>query len=248
MLQLHRNTQEIGLLHVCIDERGKFADSQFIALAAWISDVHRWTAFSMRWTECLDKHELQSLHTTDFMRPFPYQGTDYDEDRKKSILQELLGIVHDFTASAFVVALDCAAYRGLKSHQRQRLLNDPRMFAFSQSMWGLMETLDAAGWKDPVSLIIDDDEEYAIQFYKLLKRVRLSGESLRSRISAICFVDDEAYEPVQAADLLAWVAGRRLQGGGEWDRMLNAALKDRGRSLLYNEAELVRYAERSKTR
>jgi hypothetical protein len=56
----------------------------------------------------------------------------------------------------------------------------------------------------PVGVIIDDDPEYAKDFYDLLDALRVQIPRVRSRISAITFGDDNHYPALQMADMIAF--------------------------------------------
>ena len=53
-----------------------------------------------------------------------------------------------------------------------------------------------------VSVICDDDEELALPTYKLFRLAKKQNE-IAKRVRGICFADDLAYIPLQAADLIA---------------------------------------------
>jgi hypothetical protein len=236
-----------GMLHGCFDERGKFADSEFICLTGLISNVPGLRSLSEQWVLALRRHGLTSMHTKDFMRPAPYQNTKYEKSKKIEILSELMGLIHTHTFSAWVVSLDCAAYRNLKPHERQMLGdNDPHLFIFFESMKAFIATLDEAQWTRPVAITIDDEEKYSIECYKLIKRVKSYRPEWRSRPGGICFLDDDNYQPLQAADLIAWVAGRQYREAEDreiWAALLDACLKDRGRAHLFNAENLSEWAQ-----
>jgi hypothetical protein len=73
----------------------------------------------------------------------------------------------------------------------------------------------------PISIIIDDDQEHAFDYYKHLNNLKTHPDEqfkmVKDRISSISFCRDDIYPGIQAADMIAWVARRYKVEGTEID-------------------------------
>lgn len=227
-LSLPRNDKYIGVLHAVLDERGKFADSNYICLALWLSDMGRWVEFAKEWRTLLSIYKMDFLHTKDFMRPRLYHRQDKERspDEKKDILRSFMRVANNHTTGAGVVVVSCADFAALKPHEKQLLGNDPSLFAFHQAMAGLVGLLESVHWRSPVGLCVDDEEKYSIKCYELIKDLQRMRETWRKRLKSICFTDDEIYEPLQAADLYAWLVGKKFETKtAEWDEIISTGTR-----------------------
>jgi hypothetical protein len=71
--------------------------------------------------------------------------------------------------------------------------------AFMRTM---MQVADFASETDRISLICDEDEQTALAFYGLYRRLKKVVPSVRKRLVAISFADDRYVFALQAADLI----------------------------------------------
>jgi len=62
----------------------------------------------------------------------------------------------------------------------------------------------------PLSIVVDDDPEFAMGCYDYVNQLKREFPKVRERVHSVCFVNDESYSGVQAADMLAWEARRLM--------------------------------------
>ena len=77
------------------------------------------------------------------------------------------------------------------------------------------------------NLLCDDSEEYSSECLKVYRRFRKLEPGLASKIGSLCFVNDETYPPIQAADLMAFCRRRELEGNPPlvWKNVLKKILE-----------------------
>jgi hypothetical protein len=89
--------------------------------------------------------------------------------------------------------------------------NDPCYVAFARE---ILQITDFCGEKDGLSLICDEDEETAPNFYKLYRRIKKVWPKAKDKLAGITFADDKFLFALQAADLVASLirleAGRKM--------------------------------------
>lgn len=94
----------------------------------------------------------------------------------------------------------------------------PMQFCFSRLMRLVMKKIQE--WeaqlgepypKGSGSLIFDDDEEYAVQCYRLYAEIRKGRADVKRFFSVFSAADDEIVTGLQAADVLAWYQNRDLR-------------------------------------
>jgi hypothetical protein len=191
-----------------------------VAFAGWISDDPRWSAFAHRWKAFLKRHGIRSLHMGGFMgRAGIYQGVNFSPDQKLEVLKEAIHLVNCHTLGFFACAVDNPAFEQMSAMAKQKCGGDAHMFCFREVIKivvRLFKTLDEredprVHYDHPIGLIFDDNREYAVKCYRMLDDIKERNPIWKKRIGSICFCDDELYEPLQAADLGAWLANNRLK-------------------------------------
>jgi hypothetical protein len=231
----------LAMLHVCLDDSGSL-DTETICFAGWISSADYWTLFQTDWNAFLSQSGIPYLHTADFMHQ---GGAD-----KLSILEKAAGVIHSHVFAGVACAVDCAAFRASQKVSQQ-YGNNAKLFCFQTTVKLLIESLVSLektmglGKIPPMGLLFDDSEEYAMQCYKLLNKVKVRNPEWRDRIGSICFVKDEVYVPLQAADVLAWLTHQKLKSGyaGQYDYLVGKMREGRDFLSHFYDAETLRELE-----
>ncbi len=81
-------------------------------------------------------------------------------------------------------------------------------------MRALLYVLDFTPPKDKISFICDDEEQMALPFYRMYRRIKKIWPGAKEKLAAISFVDSSVLWGVQAADLVS--ALMRLEAGRLW--------------------------------
>jgi hypothetical protein len=218
----------MAILHACLDESGKFKDSEYVSFCGYISDVERWETFSREWDDLRTKRGVPPIHTASV--------------KDIALLLEFAEIIQKYALRAIGVAVDVNAFISRSEKFKKRFhKGDPHFLTFYTVICSIEKLMN----DDPatVSLICDDEEGQAIQCYKLLTSLKSQYPSVRKRFPSICFVDDESYPPLQAADMLAHCARSVLiemsRGATVGRKELYTALTGQlGQPLLY-DSELL---------
>lgn len=189
------------------DESGKFADHSIVAFCGLMNTVERWETFKPEWRYCLRHHGITSLHMSkgalNFKRQFSAKRPALGREDRIKVLSTFIVAIKQHVELGVVADMDVRAYKNLKSHIQQKV-GDPYFVSFKTA---LIKTLDyVKPTPDSIlSVMCDDEEQYAPLCYKLFNKVRREYPALRKLLSSICFGDDELILPLQAADLLAYI-------------------------------------------
>jgi hypothetical protein len=216
------------MLHACLDESGKFKDSDYVSFCGYISDFERWEGFSREWDALRTKRSVPPIHTTSV--------------KDTGLLLEFAEIVQKHALQVLGVVVDVKAFTSRSEKFKKNFhKGNPHYLAFYTVISSIEKLLN--GNPATVSLICDDEESQAIQCYKLLTGLKSQYPNVRRVFPSICFADDESYPPLQAADMLAHTARSVLidmsRGAAISQKELYAALTgDLGQPLLYDSKHL----------
>lgn len=185
------------------DESGKFKDHRIIAIGCVAALNQHLDSFADEWGRLLALNGMKAFHTTKALRHHVPLGTKNDALGLKKRITALLPFVACIRKHLEVAVgcwIDVKAFKALPSHFFKVFGNDPSYMAFVRS---LLHVLDFTGDNDQIVLVCDEDEQTALAFYGLYKRVKMVMADVRCKLKAISFGDDTALFAVQASDFVA---------------------------------------------
>jgi hypothetical protein len=215
--------------HAVFDESGK-ADREHVIFAGLIAQPQHWHKLNQQWIALLSANALPYWRTTNAAQIDKHFAVFRRRRKDLEVLtRDLAQVLCDHAQSGSISTITMAEYNALTGEQRNRL-KDPYYAAFEGGLSALTSGFHAEH-TDVLTLVCDDSEEYsseALKRYRLYKRLHPDA----SNMVAICFQDDRAYPPLQAADLFAFCYRRKVEGTvkGIWAdvlRMFEATFSDR---------------------
>lgn len=202
------------------DESGKLKNSDYTSFCGYLGHASEWVRFGMEWDNCRMRWQVPAIHMRGIMYP--------DNDKEWSEVKKRWGVdwearrdlmLQDFTQtirSAHIVALgavvDSKHFRSMPDSEFKRESRDPLYLSFHTVVMRGIEKTEVVDKHSPISIVVDDDQEYSIGCYKLLEVLRTHPDpvfaKVRDRIHGMCFGNDKAYPGIQAADMLAYESRR----------------------------------------
>lgn len=198
------------------DDSGKESDPshRFVVLAGFVS--LDWSPFHQAWHGLLLKHGLPNVHLKEIRGIATEKG--WDLPKLNSVLTEFIALMREMNLTAFGVGLDMEAWRRVDPTVRKRL-GDAQVFCCSRIVRRIMDRIDIirALKGDAISIVFDRDFEYARRRIGLIADLSKLYPEVHDRVAQISFADSEHFNPLQAADLLAWETRRQLvnKSGGD---------------------------------
>jgi hypothetical protein len=186
-----------------IDESGKFKDHRIICLGCVASFNQHVDEFAREWGRLLALNGMRSFHANKALKHHVPLGTKTAAIGLKARIDSLLPFIHCirmYLAVAVGCWIDVKAFKSLPSHFFQVFGHDPAYMAFVRTILILS---DFTPDRDGTVLVCDEDEETALAFYRLYRRVKKVVPEIKRKLAAISFGDDDAIFAVQAADLVA---------------------------------------------
>jgi len=210
--------------YVFADESGQFQDKDFICLCGFLSSGAKWDSFTARWHGLLHKFGLPVVHMKAFYSDCAKLGMN--EIQATHALEEFIDIIRDTISVGFAVGLDASYYRGMPDPAKEGM-GDPGVACLQRLLHLIRDRFRNLGYKERISLTLDEDETYAMKFDSVIGRLRRKDHELGSLIGAVSFADDTFILPLQAADILANLTTRWFR-----DRATAAAQEDAPPPLL----------------
>jgi hypothetical protein len=187
-----------------VDESGKFKDHKVIVIgcvAGFAEQVNN--DFAPEWGRLLRLNGLKYLTAKTVLKyhvPLSEKNPALGLDARTEALLPFVSCIRKHLQVVIGCAVDVRYFKKLPPHFFQVYGNDPSYLAFVRAV---TQIDDFTPSKEKISLICDEDEETAIPFYRLYRRVKKVLPSARKKLAAISFADDKVMFALQAADLVS---------------------------------------------
>jgi len=237
-------------VHMFCDESGKIQNSDFISFCAFLGNNDQWQKFLQGWRALRLALEVPPIHVSAILHPTEKNGWLQVKDRWgvdyankcEQMFDDFASVIEETRVVCAGAVLDALSFRNmslplLKAELKEE---DPHYFAFEVTV---LTSLEKVLWTDAegvLGIMVDDDEEKAIQCYRLLRLLKSHNVKAKERIGGICFASDALYPGIQAADMLAHEA-RRLMTGSQAEpskRFLRMTCNLQHQPMLFNAVTL----------
>jgi hypothetical protein len=194
-------------LYAYCDESGKHQEHKIVVFNALVEDFTTWERVSKSWVRLLERYQLKEFHAKKALRHSQQYGTmkaGNAEERTNDVLPFVREIVEGIRVGV-VAAVDVAAYKLPSLHRlRLNISDDPHYFGFYVALSALLGH-PRIPRQHSAGLILDHDEEKAVQCYRFLMRMRKANPEAKGRLPTICFMDSTSSPQLQAADLFSYL-------------------------------------------
>jgi hypothetical protein len=146
---------------------------------------------------------MKNFHTTKTLKHHVPLGTKTDAlgiEKRTEALLPFVACIRKYLEVAIGCWVDAKAFKALPSHFFKVYGDDPAYMAFVRTM---LQVVDFTPDRDGLVLVCDEDEQTALQFYKLYRRIKKVMPGVKQKLNAISFCDDKFVFAVQAADFVA---------------------------------------------
>jgi len=192
------------------DESGKFKDHKVISIAGVASFAQEFQGFGTEWERLLRTNGLSDLSAKNVLNPnraLSKKNTEVGLQKRIGTLLPFVLCIRKHLQVVTGVAVDVAVFRKLPSHFFQILGHDPAYVAFLRSMLRVVEFTPS---KDKINLICDDEEQTALPFYHLYRRMKKVLPEAKEKMASISFADDRYLFGLQASDFVSSIIRQQV--------------------------------------
>lgn len=195
------------------DESGKFKQHDYISFCGYVGHCSEWDRVSMEWNNVRFKWGVPALHMRCVMRPDgngcnAWQevkdrwGADW-ENKRDDMLLDFASSIRHATIAAVGTVIDSAHFKAMPDSKFKRNMKDPVFLGLHSLIMGALDKIDRIDKCQSVSLILDEDPEYAKSAYDVIT-LKSAFQRVHDRLSAVTFARDQNYGGLQMADFLAY--------------------------------------------
>jgi len=193
------------------DDSGKESGERWVVIGGFLAHEFVWQAFAPRWAHELRRHDISTLHMKDaIQRTGEYQS--WSIEKRNEVLGDFLTILKTSHLIGFAVGVDAPAWKAyLQTHRPKEKLSAME-FCFMRILRLVTDRMAKVQPPDRILLCFDTDREFASARLNLWNELRARPQyaGLNAAVSAIGFANVEQVQPLQAADMLAWLARKEL--------------------------------------
>lgn len=206
-------TKAVAMVHAFFDETGtpSAKDGVFI-LAGFVAGLHRWVAFLEAWSAVAHNHQIQEIHTTDFLNnQGQHKSDEFDYQERLGVLREFAEVVRNHAAGAIAVGVDCAAYREIMADGPKHVTAD--VFCMQQTLAETHRIMREVSLPNqPLELSFAQSDAYSPRILSAWLTLKRRKKGLpRNLMATITFGDPHYVPALQAADMLSCGINRELR-------------------------------------
>jgi hypothetical protein len=219
------------------DDSGNDAGSHWYVLAGFLASVEQWKSIADAWAEALKREELPYFKMSQAMAldgPFKRGWTAALRDKLILELVDIIAAVNPWRIECFVYRQHFDTF--VKGLLESDTFNDPYFVLFYQIVLSVAANAKRIGWSSDCDFIFDEQGklgDLAVSKWDWMKQnIERENEGLRSidvasRLgSPPVFRDDIKFQPLQAADMFAWLVRDCMTfGPDKMGEISRAALK-----------------------
>jgi hypothetical protein len=171
--------------------------------------------FGAAWSKMLVQYRIEPpLHMTDFVGG---KCSGMFSEMKLSLFGDVVRLINDYRLYSVSVSVPQVDFRALLSEEVRRNLIGPYAMAFFCTVLNNQEVSSRSSFyaAEPIAYIVDKGFSFSDQLTAahaaVIKAHRAEGRS--SFIGAITFDSDDRIPALQAADVIAWSARKRVLDG-----------------------------------
>ena len=208
----------VAVYSIYLDESGKLASSaDYTSFCGFVAHVTEWERLALEWNNCRITWQAPPIHMARIMFPDrkddawkgfkDKHGKNWDAARD-AMLGDFAAIVRQSHLACVGAVVDANAFRALKDSDFKRTARDPLYFSFHTAIMRGIEKTEVVDKHSPVSVVVDDDAQFAVFCYNTLNQLKQNPDSrfdkVRERVHEISFGNDASYPGLQAADMVAY--------------------------------------------
>lgn len=205
--------RQTTVLACYVDDSGTDNQSPLVVLGACVMDRDAFIRFDGKWRRMLDQYRIESLHMTDFVRPYGKHIGMYQE-LKIALFTEAAGTINRRKDSSFSIIVSNAEFKKAIPPKMQRAAIGPYAAAFIGLALMNSKIANVHDYPDKVAYLVDEGSSFAEQLRlgHLLVKAFEKGQGARIRTGSFAFANDEEVSALQGADVVAWSARRKFSG------------------------------------
>jgi hypothetical protein len=224
----------MGVFCLYADESGKLGKSEYTSFCGFVAPDVEWWRFSQEWDHCRfswgSVPAIHMAHITDperdasgaWAKVKQKWGVTWEE-RKNDMLLAFAKVIRGSNLVCVGNTVDAAHYENMAETDYKREMRDPLYLSFYNMVRDAIDHLDGLHTAHTLSVVIDDDQQSAENYYNILGSMRKQFPTeVSKRISELGFGNDVAYPGLQAADMIAYESRglmiKRKQSGNPRER------------------------------
>jgi hypothetical protein len=200
----------MAVMHLYCDESGKYRKNPVITISGVAASAGRLKEFSEEWESLLRSYELgDELHMSrvadraQSCGPRMPAWQTYDE--RTEALKPFADCINRHCELGLIQAWDVKGYNRLSLEAKRRLggSHDPYQLAFVRGLTGILQHIGESG---RLSIVADDDDLTAWDSYIHYRAVAKALPEIAKQLVGITFAKSQYFSPLQAADMVAFLA------------------------------------------
>jgi hypothetical protein len=191
------------LVSAFFDESGKPDDHEVVTFGGIASFQREIGDFAMDWGRLLRSKGLRMISAKNAFnprKPLSHKCPNLGIENRTEALMPFFDCIRKNIQVVTGMAIDVKAYKKLPSHYFKMLGDQPIYTAFLRAV---LRVLEFTPDHDKISITCDDEEQTALAFYRLYRRIKKVWPHAKQQLICLGFGDDQYLYGLQAADMIS---------------------------------------------
>jgi hypothetical protein len=164
------------------DESGTLHKSDYISFCGYLTYQREWERISLEWNSCRLAWDVPPIRMSAVMYPERDKSGEWPavqkkwgdvwERKRKEMLSEFARIIHSSFAVCVGASVDAEYFRSMPDSKFKQEMKDPLYMAFHTVVMNSIEAIDRLTNERSISIVVDDDQEFAMSCYRVLNDLR----------------------------------------------------------------------------
>jgi len=195
----------IGVMRIVyVDDSGSGGDSPYFVLAGYSAAMEDWLLFTEAWQRVLDSHPRIAYFKMREAESLRDEFAGFSVPVRDKKLSKLISVIEQFKLFETSVFVPSSIFNSIVTANMPIEVRNPYLLAFV-CMVGLTPFLDQImGVESKVDFVFDSDERNELTGRGYFKTLMRKIPQVNNALGEIDYRDDKQFNPLQAADLIAW--------------------------------------------
>jgi hypothetical protein len=208
----------IAAYYYC-DESGRPNKDRYASFGGYIGRISDWNPLSLLWNKELRRFNIPAIHVSKMYLateskewgPIAARYGDRWPEVREEILNSFASLVNESEVKPIVVHVDAEEF--WKMPNVRRVFENPYYLAFVYCMRKAISVLVWPPEGYAMGIVLDHNENTQRGCLELVSELRKREPQIARHIASLCFVKDEHFPGVQAADMVLHLTRRAMTEG-----------------------------------
>lgn len=231
----------VAVIRAFLDESGTHDGSPVVTVAGYFARHMTWKIFTRDWRRALKPDGINIYHATD-AQALEGEFKGWTEDERDDLVKKLLPIIARQQMVGVAMSIVMRDYAEATKNRKwpHKIIGSPYATCFQWLIREILSSAQRVNTDEPIA-IFHEQNNYKGEAERAYEYVKLRHDK-NNNLAGFAFSTKDKYVPLQAADILAFEAGKAASNSGQkMRRPLTAMSRPHNRPIIkfYDKSNMM---------